>query len=167
MDAPTPDDALIDRVVQVSRKLRKVFDARASTHGLTTARAILLRYLSRHEGATQSELAAALDVEQPSMIGLIDGLEKTGWVTRKAVPGDRRAKGIHLTERAREETAEISAFTEALRTQMMQGLDTNEILTAMKVLDNIMANIESCRGHGDFGTDGDESKPICMKLSDV
>ena len=50
---------------------------------------------------------------------------------------------------------------------MMQGLDTNEILTAMKVLDNIMANIESCRGHGDFGTDGDESKPICMKLSDV
>ncbi|MDI6024881.1 MarR family winged helix-turn-helix transcriptional regulator [Corticibacterium sp. UT-5YL-CI-8] len=126
--------------------MRKVFDSRVSKHGLTTARAYLLKHLAANEGATQTELAAALQVEQPSMIGLVDGLEKTGWVSRCAVKGDRRAKAIYLTAHGRQEMASISAFASDLRSQLLAGIDKDDMVVALRVLDSIVDNIEDCEG---------------------
>jgi MarR family transcriptional regulator for hemolysin len=141
MDIMTSRTAFVDELTKVNRKLRAMFDARVKTQGLTLARARLLMHLAKQEGTTQSELAELLQVEQPSMVGLIDAMEKKGFVTRRAVEGDRRSKGIFLTEAARAEADTILAYADELRQQVMVGIDETELEIATRVLKQVARNI--------------------------
>ena len=141
MDAIASRAAFVDQLTKVNRKLRTLFDARVKTHGLTLARARLLMHLAKAEGATQTELAEALEVEQPSMVGLIDALEKKGLVSRQAIEGDRRAKGIFLTQSARSEADALLDFANELRKQVLEGVDVNDLLVATRVLNQVARNI--------------------------
>lgn len=49
-----------------------------------------------------SELASQLDVTRGNMTGLIDGLEREGWIRRENDPEDRRGLLIHMTEDGKE-----------------------------------------------------------------
>ena len=55
------------------RLLRRSYDARAQAMGLTLSRARALTTLSRMDGATQAELAAALEIEAPTLKRQMDG----------------------------------------------------------------------------------------------
>ena len=87
----------VDELSKVSRKLRTLFDARVKELGLTHARARTLMLLDRLEVLNQKELAEELDIETPTMVRLLDGLESQGFIERRAAAGDRRAKQIHIT----------------------------------------------------------------------
>ncbi|MDQ6436656.1 MarR family transcriptional regulator [Mesorhizobium sp. LHD-90] len=141
MDMMASRTAFVDELTKVNRKLRTMFDARVKSQGLTLARARLLMHLAKEEGATQSELAEALQVEQPSMVSLIDALEKKGFVVRRAVDGDRRAKGIFLTDVARRETDTILGYANELRQQVLGGVDGRDLETATRVLRRVALNI--------------------------
>jgi MarR family transcriptional regulator for hemolysin len=141
MDIMTSRTVFVDELTKVNRKLRAMFDARVKTQGLTLARARLLMHLAKQEGTTQSELAELLQVEQPSMVGLIDAMEKKGFVIRRAVEGDRRSKGIFLTEAARREADTILAYADKLRQQVMAGIDEAELEIATRVLKQVARNI--------------------------
>ncbi|MFI4969356.1 MAG: MarR family winged helix-turn-helix transcriptional regulator, partial [Lysobacterales bacterium] len=74
----------------VTRHLRKHFDRRATKFELTRAQWRALKTIRRSEGLSQTELADFLDM-QPIPVGrVIDRLEKTGYIERRADPGDRR-----------------------------------------------------------------------------
>jgi MarR family transcriptional regulator for hemolysin len=45
----------------------------------------------------QTDLAAALDIEGPSLVRLLDALERQGLVVRCGEPDDRRVKTLHMT----------------------------------------------------------------------
>src|SRR4051812_25393333 len=83
-----------DELSKVSRKMRTLFDSRVKTIGLTLARARMLMLLAKKEGMTQTELADALEVETPTLVRLLDGLEKQEMIERRPVQGDRRANQI-------------------------------------------------------------------------
>jgi MarR family transcriptional regulator for hemolysin len=141
MDMPASRAAFVDQLTKVNRKMRTLFDARVKSQGLTLARARLLMHLAKEEGATQTELAETLEVEQPSMVSLIDALEKKGFVTRRAVEGDRRAKGIFLTEMARAEAQTILDYANELREQVLVGVDDEDLRIATRVLRQVAHNI--------------------------
>lgn len=135
--------AFVDELSKSNRKLRTLFDAQVRTHGLTLSRARLLIHLANAEGATQAELADALEVEQPSMVGLIDALEKRGFIERRPVEGDRRARAIFLTDVARGEAGELLAFARKLREQVLEGVDPKDLEIATRVLRQVTHNIGS------------------------
>jgi DNA-binding MarR family transcriptional regulator len=58
---------------------------------------LLLREAPEHSLAP-SELAEQIEVTRGTITGLLDGLEKAGWVVRKNHPEDRRMLTIQLTE---------------------------------------------------------------------
>jgi DNA-binding MarR family transcriptional regulator len=49
------------------------------------------------EGGTQQELAVRLLVTKGNVCGVIDRLERAGWVERRPDPKDGRANRLHLT----------------------------------------------------------------------
>lgn len=51
------------------------------------------------EGSRVTELAALMQVTKPSVVYLVDELERLGYVTRRPDPTDARAKLVALTER--------------------------------------------------------------------
>jgi DNA-binding MarR family transcriptional regulator len=84
----------------VSRLLRRAFDVRARTIGVTRPQWRMLTTLSRHEGVNQGRLADLLDVEAITLCRMVDRLADAGLVERRSDPSDRRAWRIYLTENA-------------------------------------------------------------------
>jgi DNA-binding MarR family transcriptional regulator len=65
--------------------------------GLSIPQFDLLSSLSEREGVSQQELAERLYVTKGNVSGLIDRLEASGLVERRALPQDRRCHALYLT----------------------------------------------------------------------
>lgn len=71
-------------------------------HGITGAQYNVLNILStRPDGISQRELGDLLVVDRSNVTGLLDRLEKAGWVRRADHPADRRVYQIFLTPEGR------------------------------------------------------------------
>lgn len=134
--------AFIEGLIQASKNLQTMMDAQAKTQGLTLSRARLLFYLAQHEGVTQSEIASVFHIEQPSVVGLVDALERKGLVERHSMVTDRRAKSLMLTEAARAQVTNILEFIETTETLLLEGIDDDELEVAFRVITRLNASIE-------------------------
>src|ERR1700759_2701644 len=87
-------------VHDVSRLRRRVVDRALKPLGVTRSQWWVLAFLSRSDGMSQVALADELDLGKVALGQLVDRLEKTGFVTRRADGDDRRVKRIFLTKRS-------------------------------------------------------------------
>jgi len=71
-------------------------------HGLTGPQFATLQEVVRVGSPLPSELARALQVSQPTMTGILDRLEKRGFVRRVRHGDDRRSVQIHITDVGRQ-----------------------------------------------------------------
>lgn len=84
----------------VARLMRRNFNRRVQSLGLTQAQWLLLARIARHEGAKQAQLAEILEMQPISIARLVDRMEAAGWVERRPDPKDRRAVNLYLTKKA-------------------------------------------------------------------
>ena len=70
--------------------------------GLRMITFTILTMLRENPGIRLSNLAAAIDMEKPNMVSVIDELSKRGLVTRSADPLDGRARQLNLTDAGEE-----------------------------------------------------------------
>jgi DNA-binding MarR family transcriptional regulator len=86
-----------DGLIQLSRVVQGLFGRISERHALTPVQAKLLCVLA--SGPKQmAELARCFGVEKAALTGLVDRAERNGLVCRSAVPGDRRALRVSLTD---------------------------------------------------------------------
>lgn len=137
----------------VARLLRRRFDERARTIGVTRAQWRTLTVLSRNEGANQGALAELLEVEPITLCRMIDRLEEAGHVERRRDPGDRRAWNIYLTDRSRPLLDQLGRLADGLVGESLAGLDaatqdqfTRFLLTVRGNLLNPAPPIETAHG---------------------
>lgn len=146
MNSPELQAAFTAELASANRKLRALVDERARDMGLTLSRARLLMQLAKADGPIQTDLADLLDIEQPTLVRLLDGLERTGMIERRAAPGDRRARRVFLTPAARAQAEDILAFLTELRADVLDGVDREELEIALRVLSRMSRNIAANRG---------------------
>ena len=96
--APAPTIAL--RITLLARALRTRFDAKARSVGITRAQWRTIVVIGFSEGATQSQIAAKLEVNSVTAGRIIDKLAAVGCVERRADPVDRRVNRVYLTSHA-------------------------------------------------------------------
>ncbi len=77
---------------------------------MTRAQWIILSRLDRQPGMSQNEMAAICEVEPITVGRLIDRLESRGLVERRADPGDRRIRRLHLLPAAQPILDEIMRY---------------------------------------------------------
>jgi DNA-binding MarR family transcriptional regulator len=95
------DDRSIGFLINdVARLLRRNFNRRVQSLGLTQAQWRAIAHLARTEGMTQIALADSLDIQPITLTRLIDRMEAAGWVERRDHPQDRRAVQLFLTPKA-------------------------------------------------------------------
>ncbi|MBU2872804.1 MarR family transcriptional regulator [Marinobacter salexigens] len=130
-------------VARVTRRWRKLLDERLKDLGVTQARWTTMVYLREGgEGLTQRELAGLMAIENPTLVRLLDSLEQQGLIERRACPNDRRARRLHLTDPGRDFMAVLTARADALRDEMLDGVNLADIEIALKVFHKIMDNAE-------------------------
>src|SRR6266511_3871294 len=81
----------MDQLFDLAVVLGEVMNNRLAEHGLTPARAEVLWLLHRTGPRTQRELSQLLKCTPRNVTGLVDALERAGFVERTAHPSDRRA----------------------------------------------------------------------------
>jgi MarR family transcriptional regulator for hemolysin len=121
-----PPDHVGYLIGDVSRMLRTVYDRRVEPLGLTRAQWRVLARISRIEGCTQTELAAELEIEKPTLGKLIERLEEKEWVTRRPDENDARTKRVFLTKRAGPVLNEMFSLADEVLDAAIAGLSLKE-----------------------------------------
>lgn len=146
MNTPDPHERILDDLSRVQRKMRALFDARVKERGLTLPRARALLILGRGVNLNQRELADELDIETPTLVRLLDGMEKQGFIQRQSVEGDRRAKQIAMTPRGAKVAGEVLELARSLRADVLKSISAQDMSTTVKVFAAMSDNIaQSCR----------------------
>ena len=109
-------------VSEVARLLRRRFDEKARTIGVTRPQWQMLTALSRNEGINQGGLADLLEVEPITLCRMIDRLADAELVERRRDPADRRAWNIYLTAKSRPLLDGLSTISQDLMAATLDGL---------------------------------------------
>lgn len=134
--------AFMVELSKVGRKTRTIFDNSFSERDLTLARVRALMLLSSQPSMNQTDLAAALEIEHPSVVRLLDGMERQGLIVRRPVEGDRRAKSVELTTLAAQQVRELEGLTATIGRRLLRGIDQQHLEVALSVLSQIRNNID-------------------------
>ena len=116
-----------------ARLLRKLIDRRLQPLGLSRAQWSILAILSNQEGLSQSSTAGLL----------IDQVEKSGWIERRPIVGDRRVWGIYLTNQARQLLAQVETVILHSRTEMLNGLSAEQQQSLSEMLQTVKSNLST------------------------
>ncbi len=129
-------------IPQIARQWRRRLDLRLRPFGLTEATWLPLLYLSRAKTTMrQKDLAAALTLDNSSVVRLLDALQAGGLIERRDEISDRRVKTIHLTEAAHDVIEQVEAASRAVRDELLQGIDDEALKTTFDVLTQIFERL--------------------------
>ncbi|MGE5151147.1 MAG: MarR family winged helix-turn-helix transcriptional regulator [Rhodospirillaceae bacterium] len=130
-------------VARLSRRLRQAVDAEMRLIGLTEATWRPLIYLrSLGDGVRQKELATAMSIEGPSLVRLLDSLERRGFIERREDENDRRARGIHLTRAGRELAVRAARIGNGLQKRLMESVPAADLEVCERVLETLERELE-------------------------
>jgi DNA-binding MarR family transcriptional regulator len=128
-------------VTDIARLMTTQYNRIMKPTGLTRAQWRVIIQLNRRNGQTQSELAHVLDMGKVSVGGLIDRLEESYWIERRADPKDRRANRIYLTSKADEINDEMTKTGQRLIDQTLRNLSADERETLINLLIAVKRNL--------------------------
>lgn len=130
-------------VSDVSRLLRRRFDAEARSIGVTRPQWRMLTALKRQEGLNQGALAELLEVEAITLCRMVDRLEEADLVERRRAPNDRRAWNIYLTDKSRPMLDQLKVLAEGLTDRALAGISATEQTALADMLDRIRINLNN------------------------
>ncbi|MEZ5692442.1 MAG: MarR family transcriptional regulator [Altererythrobacter sp.] len=125
----------------IGRLLRREFDQRAKSAGLTRPQWRLLMTLRDREGINQGELAELLLVEPITVCRMVDRLEESGMLVRRADPADRRSWRLYLEPRARRLLEELRPTVMEFLADIFDGIPDDERQATVRALEKLRANL--------------------------
>lgn len=128
-------------VNDVTRLMRKVFDRRAARFGLTRAQWRALKRVHHDPGLTQNELAEYLEMEPIAVGRVIDRLQKSAFIERRADPADRRVWRLHLTPKATAVVDDMEGIATELFQQAQRGVAASEMNLLIDVFTRMKQNL--------------------------
>lgn len=107
-------------------------------HGLTAAQYNVLNVLAPEAaGMSQRELSDHLVVDRSNVTGLLDRMEKAGWVRRDDDPADRRVYRVTLTPAGRKLWTKVEPLYRAVVSQVMRGMTNKQMADCLDLLNKL------------------------------
>ncbi|MEZ5504382.1 MAG: MarR family transcriptional regulator [Halioglobus sp.] len=131
----------------VARLLRKNFNRRVQSLGLTQEQCRVILHLSRHEGMRQVDLAELLEIKPITLARLLDKLQESGLVERRANPEDRRAFQLYLTRQAHRVLEKILAVGADTRADANRDVSLADLDRLYSVLSRLKTNLIEAEEH--------------------
>lgn len=142
--APAPHSEFGFLVARIARRMRQAVDAEMRLIGLTEATWRPLMYVrTLGDGVRQKELATALSIEGPSLVRVLDSLERRGFIERREDESDRRARGIHLTPAGHELAVRAAKIGAAFQARLLAGVPRGDLETCERVLETLESEMEA------------------------
>ena len=133
------EDRLIFLISRVYQKLINNLQKAFTKSGIevTPVQIGLLFFLQKNDGSSLTQISQGLMLENPTVTGLIDRLEKSGYVKRSDHPNDRRVWLVYLTEKGNKVANRALPIVKKLNEQIKKGYSEEEIESFKKVLTGV------------------------------
>jgi DNA-binding MarR family transcriptional regulator len=93
---------------------------------MTSVQFAALTVLHEKPGIDQATLAQEIAYDRATIGGVVDRLERKGWVLRKVNQDDRRARQVTLTEEGTEMLAVVAPIVATLQADILAQLTLTE-----------------------------------------
>jgi DNA-binding MarR family transcriptional regulator len=124
------------------QKLSRYYNQRLAGYDLSVPKALLLLEISPEIGKNPKSLAKSLDLENSSITGLLDRLEKQGLVKRRPNPEDRRGILISLTPDGIIARQTITTLVEEMDRRIREVISGDDTKTFRRVMAVISKQID-------------------------
>ena len=130
------EDRLIFLISKVYQKLMTALKKSLQQEGLdiTPVQGMVLFFLHKNNGCSLTELSRGIMIENATVTGLVDRLEKSGCVERRSNQDDRRAYRIYLTEKGHRVARESLPVVKKVNDEIKAGYSQEEVDAFKKVL---------------------------------
>lgn len=129
-------------ICSVSHAFRRALNAELEKQGITYRQWEVLAWIAFEGELSQVELAERLGIEAPTLVGILDRMERDGWLDRYSCPNDRRRKRIRATEKAESVWARMVDCARKVRGIAKAGLSQPELDSLRSICDRIRENLE-------------------------
>ena len=134
------------RLLHLGRLWRQAVEAEIQKDTFPDAGWRALLWLHRlGEGLRQKELAAAMGIEAPSLVRLLDSLSAAGLLLRAEDATDRRARRLTLTPEGRAVVARIEARLAAVEAALLEGIPDAELAACSDLLARLEPRLQAGR----------------------
>jgi DNA-binding MarR family transcriptional regulator len=131
------DTSLGFLMTRAARGMKRVLDARLSEHNLTSTQYIVLARLWEGDGISITELCDRLYIDNPTLTGIVDRMERDGVLERRRDRGDRRVVNVYLTEKGKNLRQAVGDFAEETDAEAWDGFTVSEKKTMLDALNLI------------------------------
>ena len=141
------EDEINHLIKMISNKIRARGDADMKERGLTFSQLQVLVTLHRHSGQmSQRELEKELKISHPTIVGLVQRLEKNGYVETWTDETDKRIKHVKQSEKALKMKEEARERWNDMTTRMFRNLSETEKEELYRMLNVISDGLNEEQG---------------------
>lgn len=130
-------------ICSTAHGIEQALNEELTPHGITYRQWQVLGWLAFEGELTLTQLAERLRIEAPTLVGILDRMERDQWITREPDPLDRRRKLIKPTERVKPVWNKIVTCARKVRTEAAKNLSAEELETIKKAMAIIQSNLKN------------------------
>jgi MarR family transcriptional regulator for hemolysin len=135
------------RLGRLTRLWRSRFDEKMKPHGLTQARWVVMVHLRRGgDGFQQKALANFIGIEGPTLVHILDNLEKQLLIERRQDKADRRGKTVHLTDEGWRMVDVFDGVAAEIRQQHLADIPDADLAHCLAVFEHIENSLNQAVG---------------------
>ena len=124
-------------MTRAARGMKRVLDSKLARHGLTSTQYIVLARLWEGDGISITELCDRLSLDNPTLTGIVDRMERDGSLERRRDGDDRRVVNVYLTEKGRNLRQVVGSFAEETDAEAWDELSVSDQKNMLEALNLI------------------------------
>jgi MarR family transcriptional regulator for hemolysin len=128
-------------IMTASHEYQRAVNDELAPTGITYRQAQVLGFLALAGPLAQGELAERMHLEPATLVGILDRMERDGWIKRLACRQDRRRKLIHPQPSAKPVWVKIVGCVKRVRARATQGMKASELATLKRLLGRVQKNL--------------------------
>ncbi len=137
------DDRLLFLLSKAQHKLATYLKKTLADKGIkVTGVQTGILFLLKHKPRTMTELSKELSIDNSAITGLVDRLERSGFVRREMNPLDRRTFLISLTDPGLEEIKKAKAVVHAVNAEIKRDFTEEEVEVFKRILHSMLTKFE-------------------------
>ncbi|HHX19948.1 MAG TPA: MarR family transcriptional regulator [Clostridiaceae bacterium] len=142
IDKSLLEDCIAFMACRDAKRIADSVDRRLVPYNITRVQWNALYYidLKKGESITQRELADLMGLREPTMVRLIDRMEKNGFLKREPSSHDRRRNNLVLTKKGAEINDKICAIVKKFKEDCVRGIPEADLLAFQRVLNQVVNN---------------------------
>ena len=128
-------------VLPTARAMKRALNEEFAKYGVTHQQWRVLLRLAQESDICQAELAKQMTIEPPTLAGILDRMERSGWITRRPHPTDKRRKLVALEPRIEPVWEQLVACARRVRARAVQGLTPEQLRVLREGLAVVQENL--------------------------